>query len=114
MCILANDEIGSVHNGTIHELVVIRVLLNEMESEIRVFAYDIDSTGYDLQKQTGNTRRGFLREYFLILVEYIVGNTQDEFFLQEGLPQKMIDTVSPQYLYQAVGVYHYNGVVMSG
>lgn len=50
MGILTDNITGSVYNGAIYKLVVVRVLFNKVELKVRVFSYDIGRTSDDLQK----------------------------------------------------------------
>ena len=96
MGIVGDDVFGIGCHGTIHELIVVWVGFYQSEVDIDFLKLGGVQPSNGLYHVVGNLQGGLLGEYFLILVQYVGIDAQDDVTRQYLSPYLMIRTAAGQ------------------
>ena len=107
MAVVANDVSGSSNDGTIDELVIVRVGGNEVETVGRIDALHIWSLHQLLQHGVGDDKVIALGQYFVVLIQYLVGDAECVFAGTESLLDVVVVRPWHDDVDEAVGVEDY-------
>ena len=106
---LADNVIGSCHDGTIHKLVIVRILLNEAEAEMWRKEPRERAADDSIDDVVGDCRIGHALYDFLIFIHNVISHAQLIFALTKRLPCRAVGAMHRQHLHQTIGVqYHYS------
>ena len=98
MRIFADDVVCHGNYGTIYKLVIILVLFDKAKMIIGILAQYIRRMKHYLYETMCHQCRCFLRQYFLIFIQYLIGQAEDKALFDESSPQSMIFTMLAQHL----------------
>ncbi len=107
MGIFTNDVICTGYNGTIYKLIVVRVLLYQSETEMRVIHPGIWTTGNGIHYIMSYGSIGYTLQNLRIFVQYIIAHTKYIPTFTESLPCRSIRTMGRNYLHQTIGIEDY-------
>ena len=107
MGIFTNDIISTSYNGTIYKFIVVRILLYQSETEMRVKHPGVWTTGNGIHYIMSYGSIGNPFQNLCILVQYIIAHTKYILTFTESLPCRSIRTMGRNYLHQAISVKDY-------
>lgn len=102
--VVGDDVLGIGSHGTVHELVVVGIDLNQSEVDIDLLIDGGVEASDGLDHVVGYLAGGFPSEDFLVLIEYLGVHAQADAASEHLGPYLVIRTAAGQYLQQAVGV----------
>ena len=107
MAIVAHNISGSGNDGTVNELVVVRVGSDEVETVGGIDALQIRGLHQLLQHGVGDDKVIAFGQYFVVLIEYLVGDAECVFAGTESLLDVVVVRPWHDDVDEAVGVEDY-------
>ena len=104
MMIVGNNESCIGLDGTIHELVVIRIYLNEIEMIVWTKEHHIPALQNSVENSFCKVWSEETLQYFFILANNLIGNTKHIGSRQYGQPYASVRAMNTEALYETVGV----------
>ena len=107
MSVFANDIAGSSNDGAIHKLIIVRVLGNQMKTELGVNSLSERTFQYGINDVLGNKQIGFPFKDFHVFTDDFIADTQYVSAITKSLPSRAIRTAFWNHAKEAVGVDNY-------
>ena len=104
MSVISHDILGIRNDGAIDELVVIRIRLNQPETELSIHANNVVRPKNGLDDHSSDNGRRMARKDLLVLVENFSCHTKLVLSLDKFVPNR-IEPTTPRYrLQQAIRI----------
>ena len=107
MSVFTNDIICSRNNGTIHKLIIIRILLNKTKMKMRSKESSVRTTHNGVYNVMRHRHIGNPFYNFLVLIQNLIADAKHVLPFTKRLPGRTIRTMLGKHLHQAIRIQNY-------
>ena len=104
MRVIGHDILGIRNNGTINELVVVWIRLNQPETELGIYANDVVRPKNGLDHHPSDDGRRVARKYLLVFIENFSRHTQLVSTMDKIAPDRIEAAAPRNRLQQAIRI----------